>query len=825
MAIRENKVLAVARELVEAGYSIIPIARDGSKAPYAPGLPTEPTEAGDRHRPTWKPYQDRRPTEVELKKWFSKPSGVPGLAVVCGEVSGGAECLDFECENSFYQWIDWVREDLGIPFADRLCAVNTPRPGVHVWIRSSVPQAGRKLAHSRPADDKTALLVESRGTGNYALVPGCPRECHPRDLPYRYIYETELPHIEPIAPDERAALFALAEALDEGVMDEQSSSHRLRNNPPSGEDGELRPGDDFDRRGDFAELLERAGWTLHRGDRSKGQWTRPGKGRGCSATLGHCRGKHGEPLLRVFTTGADVDVGCYGAFRFLALTRFGGDLSETSRHLRAEGFGGGRREGKPGKSRPQPTEQAAEQLPGEPWEPAIPFDESLAGPLAKFPLSVLPPRLAEFIRDVGKATNSPPDYAGTFALATAAGALGASLAVRIKRGHAVRPSLYVCVVGRPGSAKTPALDAVVSPVYDEQAIRSRDGLNPIYVSDITVAKLTHVLPECPRGLLVIRDELSGWIASMDEHKSGKGGSDKQFWLSAWSGKPIKQDRKGEDSPPVYVRHPTLSLMGGIQPDALRRVDTLDDGFLDRILFTCPHELPVVGEDWAELAEGEGTLAWHWAEALRRMRAMDMVDGEHGPRPLFLRLSPEAKTRWKAFTDEVAVIANAPEEPDWMRGVASKLRAQAARLAVTLHGLRVAYDVEQEAPAQSNPALSGQSMAGGCELALYFLSHIRRTHAIVWGVGHHRRSLAGKLARWLHALNRPTFTRRDFYRSVARSVSEPDELNRPLALLTALGWIRPDETARSNSCRFFVNPTLPTLETADNADTSAKSRQT
>jgi hypothetical protein len=53
------------------------------------------------------------------------------------------------------------------------------------------------------------------------------------------------------------------------------------------------------------------------------------------------------------------------------------------------------------------------------------------------------------------------------------------------------------------------------------------------VEDTTVERLAGIQAENPRGVVVIRDELSGWARGMeDQYKQGGRGADRQYWLSA-----------------------------------------------------------------------------------------------------------------------------------------------------------------------------------------------------------------------------------------------------------------------------------------------------
>jgi putative DNA primase/helicase len=82
-----------------------------------------------------------------------------------------------------------------------------------------------------------------------------------------------------------------------------------------------------------------------------------------------------------------------------------------------------------------------------------------------------------------------------------------------------------------------------------------------FTQDATIEKLGELLRDNPRGLLVLRDELSGWLRTLD--KAGREG-DRQFYLEAWNGTgSYTADRVGRGT--IHIPALTLSLFGGIQP--------------------------------------------------------------------------------------------------------------------------------------------------------------------------------------------------------------------------------------------------------------------
>ena len=93
-----------------------------------------------------------------------------------------------------------------------------------------------------------------------------------------------------------------------------------------------------------------------------------------------------------------------------------------------------------------------------------------------------------------------------------------------------------------------------------------------------------------------RDELAGWIGSFNQYK--KSGADEAHFLSIWSGKAVRVDRK-TDEQFLFIENPNLNIVGGIQPGILLRKlrgEHLDNGLAQRFLFTLPDDRV---RGWAE----------------------------------------------------------------------------------------------------------------------------------------------------------------------------------------------------------------------------------
>jgi Bifunctional DNA primase/polymerase, N-terminal len=168
--------------------SIVPIKHDGTKQPVC----------------SWRALMNERPTIAQLHAWFD--AGRNGLAVVGGAVSGGWVVLDFDLPGVFEEWRSCVPQHI----LDRCCVVQTPR-GWHVHARC--PGHSVRNVKLLKLDGKTA--IETRGEGGYALLPGCPVECHALQLPY-VVTEGSIVGVQDITEEE---LWLLTDAASDLAME------------------------------------------------------------------------------------------------------------------------------------------------------------------------------------------------------------------------------------------------------------------------------------------------------------------------------------------------------------------------------------------------------------------------------------------------------------------------------------------------------------------------------------------------------------------------------------------------------------------------------
>jgi P4 family phage/plasmid primase-like protien len=317
----------------DAGYSVVPVATDGSKAVLV----------------KWKQYQHTPADTAQLEKWFGNEH--PGIGVVCGAVSGNLEMFEFEGRA--------VSAGINLRFRDALIHEHdaaelwqriadgymelSPSDGLHLFYRvdgDGSVSGNTKLAecpNETPPPNRHAL-IETRGEGGYVAVAPSHGPVHPTGKPWRALRGTPA-DIPTITPAERDLLHAVARSLDE--MPPPAPMPDPIPLDPTRKPGDVHPGEDYTRRATWPEVLTPHGWTVARvaGDRT--YWTRPGKAHGVSAVTGGPTGDY----LWCWSTSTDLpSEQAMSQFRAYTMLNHGGDFSAAASALRRNGYGSARRD-------------------------------------------------------------------------------------------------------------------------------------------------------------------------------------------------------------------------------------------------------------------------------------------------------------------------------------------------------------------------------------------------------------------------------------------------------------------------------------------------
>jgi hypothetical protein len=441
----------------------------------------------------------------------------------------------------------------------------------------------------------------------------------------------------------------------------------------------------------------------------------------------------------------------------------------------------------------------------EPWRP-VDTDDLAYRP---FPVEALPEPLRGYVAAGAKAIGCDPSYLALPLLTAIAAAIGNTRRIQLKRGWSAPPILWTAIVGESGTAKTPAFQLVMRPVRERQsrafkvfeaqqqeyeaaleawneAKKGERGEKPeppvcerFIVSDTTVEALAPILLENPRGLLLARDELAGWIGSFDRYVGkGKAGADSANWLSMHSGESMIVDRKTGNPRTIFVPQAAVSVCGGIQPAILQRalgLEHRESGLAARLLLTCP---PRKAKRWTEADIDPGAEAELVRLFGRLYQLQPTVGDDDEPRPVVVGLTPDAKAAWKAYYND-----HAQEQADLSGDMAaawSKLEEYAARLALVVHFVRWAAGDPTLASAD---VVDAASMNAGITLAKWFKHEARRVYAMLDESDAEREQR--RLVEWIERKG-GSVTPRDVQMG-CRWLREPGAADAALEQLAKAGW--------------------------------------
>jgi len=334
----KRQVYEAAKSYVASGLSLIPIRADGSKQPAFELLPRVWSEEEGRYRRPWSPYKKQPPNLHELRPWFRDSDDEYGVAILGGAVSSGLEIIDLDNWGVVEPWVRLVVQKAP-GLLRRLVLVKTPRPGMHAYYRCETFGGNQKLARiPDPEQDnkKPKTIIEVKGEAGYCLAPPSPAGCHKTGRCYTFMSDRDLTAVPTITAEERQVLLDCARSLN-CWNDPRLQTYRKKRRP-STTNRFQRPGDDFNDRADWADILKPHGWTWEgRGDDGSDRWCRPGKSCGTSATSGF----GGSDLLFVFGSNADPfdEWKAYDKFAAHALLEHDGDFALAARALRRKGYG------------------------------------------------------------------------------------------------------------------------------------------------------------------------------------------------------------------------------------------------------------------------------------------------------------------------------------------------------------------------------------------------------------------------------------------------------------------------------------------------------
>lgn len=497
------------------------------------------------------------------------------------------------------------------------------------------------------------------------------------------------------------------------------------------------------------------------------------------------------------------------------------------------------------------------------WSKPQPIPNGLL-PVPTLPESLIPLPLRPWLADIAERLQVPLDFPAASAIVGLASVIGNQVRIRPKRHDdwIVTPNLWGAVVGRPGVMKSPAIAEPLRPLYrlvkeaeaahrealiswrfekeaaevKRSAVRERmkkaakggesldqfrDDLSEeepaeprerrYVVNDTTVEKFGELLNQNPRGLLIFRDELTGWLRALDEEQHQR---DRAFFLEAWDGNGCySYDRIGRGT--LKINCVTTSIFGGIQPSKLEvylrgalECGADDDGLMQRFQVIV---YPDISKDWRNIDRWPETEAKNKAYAI--YKGLSELDPESiGAEPQddegrrFLRFSEQAQecfNEW--FIDLNKALRSDEFEHPALESHFSKYKSLMPSLALIFHLVEVAagaFDGSEGLSSVSLPAV--ETAAAWCQ---FLMEHARRIYGMgISGAAIHAKTLAAHLQKG----DLPgEFTAREVYFKGWAGLSTAKAVERPLDLLESLGWLasyQPDTGGRPKTV-YMINPRI------------------
>ena len=358
----------------------------------------------------------------------------------------------------------------------------------------------------------------------------------------------------------------------------------------------------------------------------------------------------------------------------------------------------------------------------EPVRPTAKALPKLNKAISCFPLTTLPPKLAELITGSITALGMPADFTAASCLVAAGIAAGNTCHLEIKQAVTQSPIFYLVLVGNPNCNKSGALKFALKPIIERdnedyadyrrlqpkyEAIRQMDkaerkeaGISelpapPVYsrtlVTDTTPEALVSIHQDNLKGIAVHRDELAGWVKDFNRYHPG---SELEMWLTNWNGDTLTVDRKNAGT--IRIPQSCISVVGTIQPGVIEELAAGTrgvNGFMDRLIFVWPDNLEK--PEWTE-TEINLPLLNAYQNAINRLLDLGFDDENQ---TLVLKLSPEAKTRLFNFYNikNKPLCDDAPSEV--LAGIHGKFDIHAARIIIALHLLWWAYSESDTPPSE------------------------------------------------------------------------------------------------------------------------------
>jgi hypothetical protein len=240
------------------------------------------------------------------------------------------------------------------------------------------------------------------------------------------------------------------------------------------------------------------------------------------------------------------------------------------------------------------------------------------------------------------------------------------------------------------------------------------------IEDTTKASVIEKPMENPNGLIVVQDELIGWLLSLGKKNS----PNRSFWNAVWNCHEIlRVDRKSgkyEDRN-ILIQRPYITIFGAIISDFLDgiRSDDYDDGLASRFLMVFPEGKKLqLNFDEFDFEAFEAV-----SECFRKYNELTVEnDNSH------VLLSDEAKEEFEKWFEKNEAEIHDQSPPNSIKNVLGKLRSYVCRLALILHTMEEAAEaVQNNGSVSLKREISRVTMKNAAILVEYFKNHAYKAY--------------------------------------------------------------------------------------------------
>jgi hypothetical protein len=638
------------KKLIALGYNVIPLNDD--KTP----------------KKAWKDFQDKPVNTCVESNYYG---------LICGY--NDVECIDVDLKvlaskqerDEFIKHLSEYIDNHIEEYKKKIVIKKTRSGGYHFIYRAKNIEGNLKLA--KLLNHKEAI-IETRGLGGYVCM-------------YEDVVNLDYHQLEFISNEERDIIISICRLFNE-VQDQIIHVPIKVEKQYKESDNHKTPWEEFNEKTSIFDIIGDE-FTVVKDLNNKTVIRRIGAK---SPHSGYVFKNSGCMFL--FSTGTIYEAEkLISPFTAYAVKHYEGNFSRAASDIYAKGFGD--------RKRPEPLVIKDTPI----------FTDS------DFPIDIFPKEVAHYLQECTRTLQNSIDYMGCALLWVGSLCIGNSIRIEVKKGWQEIATIWMAVVGGAGLGKSPSINSIIFPLEKINGEERRryaklkkefDEFNSLtkkeketaleipepkrtqfIVDDVTIEALINLHSQNQNGVGVFKDELAGWFKDMNKYKEG---SDKEQWLSSWSGKGIAVDRITRQSD--YIAKPILPVLGGIQPSVLAGFFTdenIDNGFLDRMLFTYPNlEVEKYVDDEISI-----DVINYYKEYIvllfKELKKIVVLNDFGDVEPNIAKFDSFAKKEWIRIFNEITKKQNSDETNELLKSMLAKQKSYIPRFALIINTFYASWD--------------------------------------------------------------------------------------------------------------------------------------